>query len=349
MQPLMSRLRADFALASVAFLGAVATAAILPFAIYRFFSGNYLLGLVDLAVVACVVLPVFYAWRSGRNRGAFLFILASGWLGTLAVGQLVGLAGHYWVFGYLVMTFVLAEVPLAVLAGLSSVLVTTLMSQQFDQPILRMSYAATGVLVVFLSAISAFQVAKQRRLLETLASTDPLTGAFNRRQMAADLEHEVSVASRGGALPALLILDLDHFKRINDEFGHEMGDRVLVEFVRIVRDLVRRSDRIYRMGGEEFLLLLPAMEALGLPVVANKICSQLAEQLRVPGRSVTVSVGAALWARGELVSAWLARADAAVYQAKENGRNQVVVAAPTQAVEAQHSVQAVGGRAVDID
>ena len=344
MQPLLSRLRADFALASVAFLGAVATAAILPFAIYRFLSGNYLLGVIDLAVVACLVLPVFYAWRSGRNRGAFLFILGAGWLGTLAVGQLVGLAGHYWVYGYLVMTFVLAEVRVAVLAGLSSVMVTSIIGSHFDQPMLRMSYVATGVLVVFLSAISAFQVAKQRRLLEELASTDPLTGALNRRQMAADLEHEVRAANRGGALPALLILDLDHFKRINDEFGHEMGDRVLVEFVRIVRALVRRSDRIYRMGGEEFLLLLPAMEAGGLAIVANKVCTQVAAQLQVPGRSVTVSAGAALWARGELLSAWLARADAAVYRAKEAGRNRAILAAKPVDVDASSLAELTSNR-----
>ena len=328
MQPLMSRLRADYALASVAFLGAVATTAILPFAVYRFWNGQHLIGVVDLLVVAAIVLPVIYAWRTGRNRGPFLLILAGGWFGSFAVSQMAGLAGHYWVFGYLVMTFVLAEVPLAMIAGLSLVLATSVFSTGLDSTLVKTSYAATGILVVFLSAIGAFQVAKQRRLLEELASTDPLTGALNRRQMAADLAHEVSVAARGGALPAVLILDLDHFKQVNDEFGHEMGDRVLVTFSNIVRTLVRRSDRLYRMGGEEFLLLLPAMDEAGLAVVAGKVVNQVRQKLRVPNRAVTVSVGTALWVRGELVPDWLARADAAVYEAKQAGRDRAVAALP---------------------
>ncbi|MBD8525731.1 GGDEF domain-containing protein [Pseudomarimonas arenosa] len=326
----MSRLRADYALASVAFLGAVATAAILPFAVYRFWNREYWQGAVDLLVVLAVVLPVIYAWRSGRNRGAFLLILLGGWIGSLAITQMVGLAGHYWVYGYLVMTFVLAELSVAVIAGLSLVLVTCILGAGMETPIMRFSYAATAVLVVFLSAIGAFQVAKQRRLLERLASTDPLTGALNRRQMAVDLAHEVNVAGRGGALPAVLILDLDHFKQINDQFGHEMGDRVLVEFSNVVRELVRRSDRLYRIGGEEFLLLLPAMDEAGTRVVAQKVVQQVADRLRVPDRAVTTSVGAALWSRGELVSSWLARADSAVYQAKQAGRNRAVLAAAPQ-------------------
>lgn len=331
MQPLMSRLRADYALASVAFLGAVATVAILPFAAFRLWNGQIVQGVVDLLVAAAVVLPVVYAWRTGRNRGAFLLILAAGWLGSFAISQMVGLAGHYWVFGYLVMTFVLAEVRLAVMAGVSLVLVTCALGTGLDAPILRYSYAATGILVVFLSAIGAFQVAKQRHLLVQLASTDPLTGALNRRQMAADMAHEIDLASRGGALPAVLILDLDHFKQVNDQYGHDMGDRVLVEFSALVRNLVRRSDRLYRMGGEEFLLLLPAMDQAGMTVVANKVVQQVERNLRVPDRAVTASIGAALWARGELVSNWLARADAAVYRAKQAGRNRVEVAAEPMA------------------
>ena len=330
MNAFIARLRSDYALASVVFIGGVALLVITPFAFYRFWQGRWVVGLIDFAIACTILTPVLYACRTGRTERAVQSILLAGMLGSVAVAHLIGIAGYFWVYGYLVMAFALAPMRLALLCGWATVLGAYFFGVGLDTPATSIGFLATALLVTFLSALSAFQVRKQREALEAAASTDPLTGAGNRRRMGLELEQIATIAARGGGLPGLLVLDLDHFKRVNDGFGHEAGDRVLTDFAEIVRLAVRKSDRLYRMGGEEFLLLLPTLEPSGLPVVANKLCRRVAERLRSPAGPVTVSVGATLYNRGELVSQWLARADEAVYRAKAEGRNQVVLVEPPE-------------------
>src|SRR5690606_34376684 len=104
---------------------------------------------------------------------------------------------------------------------------------------------------------------------------DPLTGAGNRRSMERDLAQAISAAETAHTPCAVLILDIDHFKRVNDEHGHEAGDRVLVDFVSILRRNLRRGDRLYRYGGEEFVVLLADTDAAGVNAVVGKLSSQV--------------------------------------------------------------------------
>jgi diguanylate cyclase len=169
--------------------------------------------------------------------------------------------------------------------------------------------------------IFAYQTARQRSQLEALASHDPLTGAGNRRLLERELDAEVQQFNRSPRPVALVVLDLDHFKQVNDRFGHEAGDRVLADFARILRERLRKLDRIYRFGGEEFVLLLPVTPPSGLPTVLEKLQQAVREQLKGPGGPVTVSMGAASLHADETWSEWLARADAAMYRAKKAGRD----------------------------
>ena len=334
MNAFIARLRSDYALASVVFIGGVALLVISPFALYRFWQGHWLLGLIDTVIACAILAPVVYACRTGHTKRAVQSILIVGMLGSVAVAHLIGIAGYFWVYGYLVMAFALAPMRLALLCGWATVLGAYFFGIGLDTAATSVGFLATALLVTFLSSLNAFQVRKQREALEAAASTDPLTGAGNRRRMGVELEQIAAIAARGGSLPGLMVLDLDRFKRINDSFGHEAGDRVLTDFAEIVRLAVRKSDRLYRMGGEEFLLLLPTIEPSGLAVVANKLCRRVAERLRSPAGPVTVSIGATTHQRGELVSEWLVRADQAVYQAKAEGRDRVVLIEPPGAESA---------------
>jgi diguanylate cyclase (GGDEF)-like protein len=138
--------------------------------------------------------------------------------------------------------------------------------------------------------------------------------------------HIAAEAFRRHRVPVgLLVMDLDHFKRINDELGHEAGDRVLVDFARLVQSRCRAGDRLFRYGGEEFVLLLPGTRGDALRPLADELRRAVAHGLRADGREVTVSVGGAALQPGEDNNRWLARADAAMYQAKREGRDRVVV------------------------
>ncbi|HWC31566.1 MAG TPA: diguanylate cyclase, partial [Actinomycetota bacterium] len=165
---------------------------------------------------------------------------------------------------------------------------------------------------------------------ERLSITDGLTGIFNRRYLQLSLRREIERAQRFGRSVSLLMLDLDRFKDVNDEHGHQRGDEVLVELARRVMGEIRTQiDQFARYGGEEFVILLPETPCDGALVVAEKIRKAVAarpftSQTGPPVR-VTVSIGVAAYPDdGESADDLLRTADAALYRAKERGRNRVV-------------------------
>jgi two-component system cell cycle response regulator len=159
--------------------------------------------------------------------------------------------------------------------------------------------------------------------LEALLREDALTGLLNRRAILTQLAGMVSGARRHGHPLSIGILDLDAFKAINDEHGHHVGDDVLVTAVRAMRAHLRAEDQLGRLGGEEFLMLLPDTESAAARSVAEKLRTEVAvAPAPVP---VTVSVGVATWAQ-ETPEELLRRADAALYRAKEGGRDRVMAA-----------------------
>ncbi|GAA0580449.1 GGDEF domain-containing protein [Caenispirillum bisanense] len=173
--------------------------------------------------------------------------------------------------------------------------------------------------------------------LNRQATRDPLTDAYNRRAFTDMAERELARARRGRRAPAFLVLDLDHFKQLNDRHGHAAGDQVLQDFVRAVSACLRREDVLARFGGEEFVLMLPdstaaealtAAERIRLAATALAACDDDGQPI-----AVTVSIGIAPppLHPGDDLAGVLRRADAALYRAKAAGRNRVMVADPLPA------------------
>ncbi len=157
---------------------------------------------------------------------------------------------------------------------------------------------------------------------------DGLTQLYNRRAFVDIADRELARAGRARSRLALLMLDIDHFKRVNDEFGHPAGDRVLAAFAGVMRQCVRRGDSVGRYGGEEFCILLPDSDLAHALEVGERIRTVTAgEPLADLPEAVTVSVGAAEWTAGETLAQVMARADRALYAAKQGGRNRVEGAA----------------------
>ena len=164
-----------------------------------------------------------------------------------------------------------------------------------------------------------------------MAQRDALTGLLNRGAFQQALEREMHLALRqGGTQTALLMVDADHFKRVNDEHGHLAGDQVLKALARIMGERVRRSDQLFRFGGEEFALILSATDLEGARALAEDLRAAVAESLLdADGQAlaVTVSVGCTALRPEDTGDNALRRADAALYMAKERGRNQVAAVA----------------------
>jgi diguanylate cyclase (GGDEF)-like protein/PAS domain S-box-containing protein len=162
--------------------------------------------------------------------------------------------------------------------------------------------------------------------LTNLAAIDPLTGAFNRRHFEETIEKRLLEAQRHEHPISLAIFDIDHFKTVNDTFGHAKGDQVLIELSKLVRLSLRASDELARWGGEEFVVLMPHISANDAMKVAEKLRLKIANHRIADIGVVTVSFGVAEARQNETFDHWLSRADDALYKAKGSGRNAVHVA-----------------------
>jgi diguanylate cyclase len=166
---------------------------------------------------------------------------------------------------------------------------------------------------------------RRLRALEEQALTDPLTGAFNRRHLDACLTVAVERRGRSGEPAALLLIDVDRFKAINDAAGHPAGDEVLKSLVGVLAERARKIDALFRIGGEEFALLLSGATAADAVLVAEDLRLRVATAALLEGQDVTISIGVSELREAQSIHDWMAGADAALYRAKQGGRNRVAV------------------------
>ena len=323
---MLHRLKNDFRLSIITLLGASAVLGITPFAVLRFLQGNTMAGLLDTVILAGISFGVIYSWLTGNTRvgGMVLALMACG--GAVSVGYVVGEPGLFWLYPCLVTTFFLVAPKIAIVLNISSVLVLMSFGEAFSSQVQMWSFASTAVVVSACAYVFAHRNKNQRVRLEHLATIDPLTGVKNRRSMDEALDLAAANAEQTGQSYALVLLDLDHFKTINDDYGHGVGDSVLTELVALIEHNTRKSDQLFRYGGEEFVLLLPGVDGVGLQSVMTNLQQLLRRRLKHPGGAVTASFGVALLGHGESVASWLRRADNALYEAKESGRDRIVYA-----------------------
>ncbi|MBC8286742.1 MAG: GGDEF domain-containing protein [Nitrospinae bacterium] len=171
-------------------------------------------------------------------------------------------------------------------------------------------------------------LAKKLEQSEAQALVDPLTNVLNRAAYNMKMGQMIHEFKRYKEEWALLILDIDHFKKFNDEFGHQLGDKVLKSVAGTVRNSIRVSDQIFRYGGEEFVVLLSRVNVEIASQLAEKICREVEKDYFVHGEKklkVTISIGGAIVTADDTELSLFERADKAMYEAKNNGRNRIVM------------------------
>ena len=336
------RMRSDFRLAVLSLLGGTAAIGVLPFAWYRFSQGQLAAGVADLGIAAVLIGVVAYAFRGGNVDLASRVCVVASAVGCIGISYLVGLAGVLWTYPLVIGTFLLVGRWIASAVSIAATLLVAAIAVHtgviaIGLPLVM--FLSTALLAGVFSLLFAERTRLQHLKLEELAARDPLTGAFNRRAMNRELQLALEAKARHGAPFAVAMFDIDHFKRINDTFGHEAGDQVLVDFVALLRASIRRLDQVYRVGGEEFLVLFAAAEASHLFALCDALRLKVRQTLRCGTDPVTVSVGCAMLEADVGVAAWVSRADSALYRAKHAGRDRVVVAGPLVAIDAGVGVE----------
>ncbi|MBA2238499.1 MAG: GGDEF domain-containing protein [Lysobacter sp.] len=337
------RLRTDFHFGIVILFGVIAVLCIAPFAVYRFVQGQPLAGALDVAIMLCIATGMNYAWRGGSIERAGTVIAGTSTAGAMAMIATVGASSVPWIYVLLVANFLMVGKSTALGLSVLAIVVVALQDSAFQTSLQVIVFVMTAIVVCGFSFVFAYRTESQRQRLEALASHDALTGAYNRRAMERELAVAVESLRRERLPVGLAVMDLDHFKEINDTYGHETGDRVLVDFAQLVAANTRKGDRLFRFGGEEFVLLLRGADAAGLRTSTEELRAVIAAGLRCRQDAISVSIGAAALEPGEDVASWLARADAAMYRAKRDGRNRVVVDEGTRKAMPQGSEAVVTG------
>lgn len=236
-----------------------------------------------------------------------------------------GFLGALWAYPAVMTCFFVMPRRTASISAAVMLLGGTALVYRYVGPDMGIRFMASFALTAAIAYCILGVVSQLQRELLHQSIVDPLTGAFNRRHMDRQLAEIATPGSREPIEATILVIDIDHFKRINDKLGHAGGDEVLKKIVALIQENTRSTDQLFRMGGEEFLLLLPATSTAESLVVAEHLRS-IVERAGKEGDSlsVTISVGVSQRGLDEKADAWVKRADEALYSAKKMGRNRVV-------------------------
>lgn len=301
-------------------------------AVLHLAGGRVLLMALNFAVAG---LLLGSAWALGRGRRALVPFPVLMSLLIAAIGVSIhwqGMPGVLWAYPTLFLCYFVLPRRLALVLSLVLLVMVSLVSLGPLGTALTLRVILSMAFVLLMINVVLGVLGDLQRALVQQAITDPLTGSYNRRHLQTHLDRlsdRLSPAAGHPTAPgpALLAIDVDHFKRINDQHGHAAGDQVLRQLVQVVSSRQRLGDVLFRTGGEEFMLLLPRTRSADAQLLAEDLRARVARSPLLPDGPVTVSIGVSVLAAGQGVPAWLKAADAALYRAKQDGRNRVAVAA----------------------
>jgi len=322
--------------------------------LYMFYRHGFIQGSTfgSAAVAALVVMSAFHlVFRNNWNArfqdptlmlpqllASLLLMLGVAWLDRSTQVALVPFMLITFAFGI----FRLSAASLAVLAvgSLGAYLGLILLRAQVEGHALGFQSDLVQWCVLALTLPGMILLARQIQSLHQLlrrtrselehyeekAARDELTGLFNRRQLQNELDQSKLRADRGGTTFSLCLIDIDHFKEINDNNGHLAGDTILREFARLARESIRDRDILGRYGGDEFMQILPDTEVKGAVMHAERLrvyAHFLDFEKILEQKKISLSIGVAQYRPGEPINELIARADSALYRAKQRGRNRV--------------------------
>lgn len=309
-----------------ALLYGLAAVALAPFAVFHVLQGNDLVAaLTGGSALFCAALGFCVLWsRRVLLANAMLMLIGVMAIGISALMQ--GAVAMYWAFPLVMVTYQLFALRPALLLNILVLLFLAPIMLSVAPPAHSSRLLVTLALVSAFSYVFARCIRSSHQALEKLAERDPLTGVWNRLRLDDKLAELIERQRRHGTPCTALVLDADHFKRINDNHGHGVGDQILVELAALLRARTRQIDFVFRYGGEEFVLLLTHTTAAQAWTLAEGLRILVAQRTFPTGVRVTVSIGIAQLRDGESARSWLERADAALYNAKQAGRNRVCMA-----------------------
>src|SRR5882724_10117582 len=297
-------------------LASAAAVCLLPFSVNAFVQGNPGLGWGILAAFLVLGIDALAIYLKKSPPIPLILLLVPIAVGTAVSLKVQGFFGALWAYPtVLLFTFGLSP-RMAYIGSILLLLIISALVYHYIGLAYTIRFFVTLTLTIILANIVLSIIVDLHRRLLDQAIVDPLTGIFNRRHMERCMSDAIERKRRNSGPASLLLIDVDSFKRINDEFGHAKGDSVLKGIVSLVANRSRKLDLLFRIGGEEFMLLLPDTQEAAAALVAEQLRASVAESPLLDDRQLTVSIGVGELQPGESLDSWMKHADDALYAAK---------------------------------
>lgn len=296
-----------------------------PLSIFWFLNDHWILGSSQLLFLFSFNIDVLLSIKNRPLVISYPIVILTLSLTFFLAVFYIGFPAALWLYPIVIAIYFV--IPLK-LANYSNFIIVTpiavLLFMQLETSLAIRYCASMGVTLILGIGLVNTIVDLQKQLVRQ-SRTDPLTGAYNRRHMDTILNALIQISDKAMQHNVILMLDIDYFKNINDKFGHEAGDIALQDLVILLKEKSRKSDDVFRMGGEEFILLLRDTKYEKAKVIAESL-RQSVEKLTIKNsdNTLTVSIGVSLLIPEMNYSQWLNCADSCLYEAKRLGRNRVI-------------------------
>ncbi len=294
------------------------------FGVHRFMTGELMMAGFDFFIAILFYGLTAFTYLTGRETAARFISAAISVMGPLFFINVFDTDGIYWVYSSTIVIFYLVSYRWAITFNVIMLAGVAAIFWNIDtSPVQLYSFLVTIGLINSFSLVFALNEARNKAQLQALSLRVDLTGVGNRRAFIERMGETISVHRRYGLPASLVCLDIDNFKTINDTLGHATGDQAIRGLASHVISMLRESDHLFRIGGDEFVIIADGADHESALQLTEKIRHGVTTQAFVPDQKMTISLGLAVLKDEDTTDSWLARADEALYRAKNAGRNQV--------------------------
>lgn len=302
------------------------TLGILPFTVYRFIQQDWYVAILDAFIVIGMSVIFVYVYKTDDVKKASLVLIIVALLGNVISFYLKGINQIGWIYPSMLAAYYVMSPKRGVVVNF--IMLSLYLPKLFT--LLSMVNAATVLITIIITNIIAYVFSsgliKQGIILTKLASEDYLTSTGNRRSLSLAMEKLYESLKQHDNTASVILLDLDHFKDVNDTYGHIKGDEVLVRLSELLNSFFTKDNSVFRYGGEEFIVICKD--------ASKDIAYKQAEDFRVvvknniiiDNKEQTISLGVCEYTNGESIDDWINRVDLALYEAKKQGRDRTISA-----------------------
>lgn len=299
---------------------------ITPFSIYRILQQDWNVAILDVLVSVFMAVLFVYVYITDNVRNSGIVLILAALTANLFSFYLKGMSQVYWIYPAMLSAYY-------VMTPLTGVILNFVMLSFYLPQLINTQEAvsiATILVTITITNVIAFVFAsglrKQEKKLKKLASEDYLTGTGNRRALDSYLESLSLQLQNHDKTASMVLLDLDHFKNVNDLYGHIKGDEVLINLAGLLKSFCHIQSKVFRYGGEEFIIVCPDTKLTEAREGAEILRDKIKKQIQIDDVELTVSIGVAEYVKEETPEDWIHRVDLALYRAKNQGRDRVITA-----------------------